>query len=109
MLQGTVMDITCNVGHYDEQHFSIGGKQAVGAYYNTSQCPDTPDTAGWFAGINQFGMNYVFYVYIDPIDSYNEGRPDIQKILDSVQFMPLPTNTPTPNGPPPTNTPGTGK
>ena len=105
MLQGTVLDITCNVGHYNEQTFSIGGKPGIGAYYNASQCPGTPDTAGWFAGVNQFGVSYLFYVYIDPIDAYNDGRGDIQKMLDAIQFL-QPTVAPAPNGPPPTNTPG---
>lgn len=111
LLQGTVLDISCNVGRYDQRAFMVGGKVGVGAYYNASQCPDAPDTVGWFAGLNQFGGNYLFYVYIDPITAYNDGRGELQKILDTVVFRaPVPVTSQTPGstqvGPPPTNTPG---
>src|SRR5258708_28479180 len=61
LLQGTIVDISCNVGRYDQQFFKIGGKDAVGAYFNASQCADIPDTVGWFAGLNQYGGNFLFY------------------------------------------------
>ncbi len=109
LLQGTVFDMTCNVGRYQQLTFTVGGQNAVGAYFNASQCPDTPDTVGWFAGLNQFGGNYLFYVYIDPVDAYNEGRAEVQKVLDSVQFHAPKAVSATLGGPPPTNTPSAPK
>ncbi|MEP7285750.1 MAG: hypothetical protein ABI947_08280 [Chloroflexota bacterium] len=102
LLQGTVVGLMCNVGRYEQLTFTVGGQPGVGAYYNVSKCPDEPDTAGWFVGLNQFGGNYLFYTYVEPIEAYNEGRGDLQKILDTVVFH---APAATPGGPPPTNTP----
>jgi hypothetical protein len=82
-----VVDITCNVGRYDQRTFLIGGHPAIGAYFNAT-CTDVPNTVGWFAGLNQFGGNYLFYMYVDPIEAYNDGRSEVQKILDTVVFHP---------------------
>lgn len=94
LLQGTVLDITCNVGTAGEQAFTIGGIPAVGTYFNVTGCQGEPDTAGWFAGVNQYGRNFLFYAYIEPIESYNSARPDMQRLLDTIRFT-APT-TPTP-------------
>lgn len=94
LLQGTVLDITCNVGTAGEQAFTVGGVPAVGTYFNVTGCQGEPDTAGWFAGVNQYGRNFLFYAYIEPIEAYNSARPDLQRLLDTVRFI-APT-TPTP-------------
>jgi|SRR5581483_1974277 hypothetical protein len=105
LLQGTVVDVTCNVGNYGQREFTVGGLPAVGEYFAASQCQGEPDTAGWFAGLNQFGGNFIFYVTIEPVEAYNNGRNDVQKILDSVVFhKPGAKATPSLAGPPATNT-----
>jgi hypothetical protein len=101
LLQGTVVDITCNMGHYGQRAFTVGGLPAVGEVFAASQCEGEPDTAGWFAGLNQFGGNFLFYVYFDPAPAYNSGRAEVQRILDTVTFR---RPGPAPVGPPPTNT-----
>ncbi len=105
LLQGTVVDVTCNVGNYGQREFTVGGQPAVGEYFAASQCQGEPDTAGWFAGLNQFGGNYLFYVTIEPVEAYNNGRNEVQKVLDSVVcHKPGAKATPSLAGPPATNT-----
>ncbi|MCC7446526.1 MAG: hypothetical protein IT324_03870 [Anaerolineae bacterium] len=101
LLQGTVLDLTCNVGHFGQRTLTIGGQQAIGEYFAASQCQGEPDTAGWFAGLKQGGGTFLFYAYIDPVQAYNQGRPEVQQILDTVAF-----HTPSATRPaaPPTNT-----
>jgi hypothetical protein len=98
LLQGTVVEITCNVGTYEQRFFQVGPMTGIGAYFNVSQCPDEPDTVGWFAGVNASTTNYLFYAYVEPIQTYNEGRTQLQTILDTVTFKTpaIPTNTPKP-------------
>jgi hypothetical protein len=96
LLQGTVVDITCNVGHYGlNPRLTVGGLPAVGENFSASQCQGEPETVGWFAGVNQNGISILFYAYIEPIELYNDARGDLQKILDSVTFPPIPTATAT--------------
>jgi hypothetical protein len=95
LLQGTVVDITCNVGTAGVRNFAVGGVQGVGTYFNINQCQDEPDTAGWFVGVNPFGRSYLFYIYIEPITTYNDARGDMQKLLDSVVFQQSTQVTPT--------------
>ncbi len=102
LLQGTVVDITCNMGNYGQRNdFTVGGLPAVGQYYGVSQCQGEPDAMGWFAGVNQYGGNFLFYVNIQPPEAYNNARAEVQKILDTVVFR-KPAATPV--APPPTNT-----
>jgi hypothetical protein len=101
LLQGTVVDITCNVGNHSRSEFQIGGQTAIGEYFAAVQCQGEPDATGWFAALNQFGGNFIFYVTIEPPEAYNNGRSEVQKILDTVVFR-RPGETPV--GPPPTNT-----
>lgn len=98
LLQGTVLDITCNVGTAGQQDFSIGGRPAVGTFFNVSQCQGEPDTAGWFAGVRQYDRSFLFYAFIEPIEAYNDARREVQAVLDGVTFTPpaTPTATATP-------------
>jgi hypothetical protein len=101
LLQGTVVDVTCNVGNHSRGEFKVGGQSAYGEYFAAVQCQTEPDATGWFAALNQYGGNFIFYVMIEPPQAYNNGRAELQKILDTVVFR-NPVGTPI--GPPPTNT-----
>lgn len=96
LLQGTVVDITCNVGTSGQRDFTVGGQPAVGTYFNITGCQGEPDTAGWFAGVKSDAGNVLFYAYAEPIEAYNDARGDLQTVLDSVRFAVMPTPTPTP-------------
>jgi hypothetical protein len=96
LLQGAIVDITCNVGTAEQRNFRLGGTlSGVGAYFNVNGCQGEPDTAGWFIGINIYGRSYLFYAFVDPLEAYTEGRADLQTILDSIRFIPPATATPT--------------
>ncbi len=105
LLQGAILDITCNVGTTGQRAFSVGPVQGVGTFFNVTGCQGEPETAGWFVGVNQYGRNYLFYAYVEPVESYNDARGDLQKILDTVQFVAPATGTPAPATPGPSSTP----
>ena len=94
LLQGTVVDITCNVGTAGQRVFSLGEIEGIGTYFNINQCQGEPDTAGWFVGVSQHGRNYLFYAFIEPIEAYNDARAELQAILDTVVFEPPATPAP---------------
>jgi hypothetical protein len=95
-LQGTILDVTCNVGTAGQQTITIGAQQAVGTYFNVNGCQSEPDTAGWFAGLRHEGQSFLFYAFIEPIEAYNSARADLRAIVDTVAFTAAPTSTPTP-------------
>ncbi|MBE2193711.1 MAG: hypothetical protein IAE83_06010 [Anaerolinea sp.] len=97
LLQGTLVDITCNVGTSGQRPLKVGGVDGVGTFFNVSGCQDEPETAGWFVGVSPYGRNLLFYAYIEPITAYNEARNTLQGILDGVVFTSPPTATPAPS------------
>ncbi|MBX3085315.1 MAG: hypothetical protein KF716_27020 [Anaerolineae bacterium] len=91
LLRGTVVDITCNIGNYGlRTDLTVGKLPAIGESFAASQCQSESDVIGWFAGIEQYDEDYLFYVLIDPTDAFNDVALDVQNILDSVQFQPPP-------------------
>lgn len=87
LLRSLVFDPRCNIGTDLERDYRVGGLPATGTQYSAVTCPDTPDSRGWFAGLNVNGVNFVFYTYTDPIDAMRDNVPaDLQAILDSVVF-----------------------
>jgi hypothetical protein len=87
LLQGTIVDISCNIHHYGmNTGLTVGKMRAIGEIFAVTQCQNEPDTVGWFVGTQQHGINYLFYIYVEPVEVYNEGRGDLQAILDSVVF-----------------------
>lgn len=112
LLQGAVVDATCNVGNYGQTFFSVGGQPAIGETFAASQCQGEPDVVGWYAGLYQFNLNILFYALVEPITVFNDARADLQKMLDSVIFLPprvatAPATAPATAGAPATNTPRT--
>jgi hypothetical protein len=95
LLQGAVIDITCNVGTTGRTPLSVAGMASIGTYFSATQCQGEPDTAGWFVGARFNDRNYLFYVYVEPVEAYNAARAQLQEILDSVRFIvPTPTAAP---------------
>ncbi len=96
-LRGALLDTSCTVGTDLSRYFSVGGSEdAIGTYFQAVGCQGEPDTAGWFAGTQNQGGNYVFYAYVDPLESFNPAIPTLQRILDSIVWQPIPTLTPSP-------------
>jgi hypothetical protein len=87
LLRALVFDPACNLGTDAEREFTVGGLAAVGTNFRAVDCPDAPNTKGWFAGVTVNEVNFVFYMYTDPIDALKDNVPfELQAILDSVVF-----------------------
>ncbi|MFN8531268.1 MAG: thioredoxin domain-containing protein [Anaerolineae bacterium] len=97
LLRLAVVEPDCNIGTDLRREYNIGGLTAIGTQFAAVGCPALPDTRGWFAGLQQFDLNFVFYVFADPIAAMDgTGADELQRILDSVRFVTPPTATPTP-------------
>ncbi len=96
LLRLAVIEQGCNIGTDLRRDYSIGGLASVGTSFAAVGCPELADTRGWFAGLQQFGLNFVFYTYVEPISAMDASAPDeLQRILDTVRFVVPPTATPT--------------
>ncbi len=88
ILRGSLIGQACNLGLYDQQTFTVGGVEGVGADYQSSDCPDEPDSAGWFVVVRVDEVTFAFYMAVDPWGALPEYRDVLQAILDTVQFSP---------------------
>ncbi|MBK9746675.1 MAG: thioredoxin domain-containing protein [Chloroflexi bacterium] len=95
LLRLAVVEERCNIGTDLRREYSIGGLAAVGTSFAAVDCPGQPDTRGWLAGLQQFNLNFLFYVYTDPIEAMDAAQSELQAILDTVRFV-LPDATETP-------------
>ncbi len=97
LLRLAIVEQGCNVGTDLRRNYSVGGLQATGTQFAAVDCPELPDTRGWFAGLRQFNVNFVFYLYADPITAMDDETTtqELQSILDTVQFV-MPEVTPEP-------------
>lgn len=101
LLRLAVLEQGCNVGTDDQRTYRIGLLSAVGTQFSAVECPELAATRGWFAGVQEGGLNFVFYAYaegdqvIDPqrVDVFNTASQEMQAILDSVRFH-VPEATP---------------
>lgn len=99
LLRMAVVEADCNIGTDLRRDDAVGGLAAVGSTFAAVDCPELPDTRGWFAGLRQNGLNYLFYTYADPIAAMDgPAEAELRAILDSVHFLPLPAATATPAG-----------
>ncbi|QPC84285.1 hypothetical protein G4Y79_07900 [Phototrophicus methaneseepsis] len=88
LLRQHIVEPQCNIGTDTERNYTVGGMPALGTVYSAVDCPeDLPDTRGWFAGLNVEGVNFMFYVYTEPMTAIpGPAEDEIQAILDSVTF-----------------------
>jgi hypothetical protein len=89
MLRLVVFSPLCNVGtNPTPQTYTIGNVEATGTTINVINCPDAPDTRGWFAGVVEEGINLSFYMYADPImPAGHPAERELQQILNTVEFV----------------------
>jgi hypothetical protein len=90
LLRLAILEAGCNIGTDLRRDYRIGELAAVGTQFSAVDCPELPDTRGWFAGVNVGGYNFVFYVYSDPIEAMREADEELQAILDTVRFRMTP-------------------
>jgi len=89
LLRLAIVEQGCNVGTDLKRNYSVGGLSGVGTQFAAVQCPQLPDTRGWFVGVDSNGLNFIFYVFSDPIQAMDTGRNELQAILDNVHFRKL--------------------
>lgn len=87
LLRLAVIETGCNIGTDERREYSIGGLAATGTQFAAVDCPALPDTRGWFAGLQQGGINYIFYAFTEPIDAFDAAAPELQAVLDTVRFL----------------------
>lgn len=95
LLRLAVVEQGCNVGTDLKRTYRVGLLSGVGTQWAAVGCPELPDTRGWFVGVEEKGLNFVFYAYGDPITALDTGSGDLQAILDTVRFR-VPVVTPAP-------------
>lgn len=88
LLRFALFDANCNIGTDVERTYFIGEQRAQGTLYSAVDCPDgTPDIRGWFAGVVDSGINYMFFMGAEPITAMDGTAPqEIQAILDTIEF-----------------------
>jgi protein-disulfide isomerase len=91
LLRLAVIEEGCNIGTDLRREYSVGGLAATGTQFSAVNCPELPDTRGWFAGLQAQNLNFVFYIFTTPITALDGAAPTLQRILDSVAFQPLDT------------------
>ncbi len=98
MLRLAIFEVGCNIGTGPETTFRVGGREVVGGQFAAVDCPDAPDTNGWFAALKHEGLTFIFYVYGEPIEIMAGTAPrEMQAILDTVEFQQIVvTATPAP-------------
>ncbi len=94
LLRLAIVENGCNVGTDLRREYSVGRMAAEGTQFAAVDCPELPDTRGWFAGLRQFNLNFVFYVYTEPIEAMDTAQDELQTILDTVLFSAPPTPDP---------------
>ncbi len=110
LLRLAVVEQGCNVGTDLEREYPLGGQVGVGTEWSAVDCPELPDTRGWFVGVRQFNLNFIFFAYVEPIDpsaiteQERIARQQVQSILDTVTFID-PADMPTTAPPPAATTP----
>jgi len=88
LLRVAIFENACNFGTAPrDDSYQVGGRFATGSLYSVVDCPDLPDTRGWFVALEVDGMNFAFYMYTDPIEAMDGNAPlEMQAILDTIQF-----------------------
>jgi hypothetical protein len=88
LLRTVVLENTCNFGTAPRRDdYTVGGLPAVGTQFSAVDCPELPDTRGWFAALTANDTKYIFYMYTEPINAMDGQAPfDMQAILDSITF-----------------------
>jgi hypothetical protein len=87
LLRLAVLEQGCNVGTDVRRQYTIGGLTATGTQFSAVTCPQTPDTRGWFAGLEVNGLNFAFYMYTDPITAIDGARDGLQAVLNGITFL----------------------
>ncbi len=86
LFRTAMVETGCNAGTDLQRDFPIGDRSGSGTYFAIVDCPESPDTRGWFTGLQEQGLNFVFFVYVEPIEAIDGAKDELQAILDTVRF-----------------------
>jgi hypothetical protein len=81
-----MVDEGCNSGTDLQRTYRVGSLSATGTQFSIVDCPQSPDTRGWFAGLQEGGLNFVFFIYTEPIEAMNTASEELQAIMDTIVF-----------------------
>lgn len=87
LLRLAIIEQGCNVGTDLRRTYRVGLSSAVGTQFSAVDCPEAVDTRGWFAGVRENGLSFIFYMYTEPIEAMNVAQDELQAILDTVRFL----------------------
>lgn len=88
-----VMFRGCNIGLDEQQEYPIGDAVGTGSIFSAVSCEEGEDIAGYFAGVEQQGGTYAFFMGVQPVDRVLEGLPFLRDIIASVRFDDIPTDS----------------
>ena len=86
LLRLALVEPQCTVGTDVERDIPIGDQIGRGTGFAAVNCPETADTRGWFVGLTVDNLNFVFYVFADPIGAMDGAEEFLQDILETVDF-----------------------
>jgi hypothetical protein len=86
LFRTALVDRGCNSGTDLQRNYTVGDRAGSGTQFAIIDCPESDDTRGWFVGLQEQGLNFVFYLYAEPITVMESAEVELQAILDSVQF-----------------------
>ena len=86
LFRTAMVDRGCNSGTDLQRTYRVGDREGSGTQFAIVDCPESPDTRGWFAGLQEQGLNFVFFVYTEPIEAMNDADEELQAIMDTVRF-----------------------
>jgi hypothetical protein len=94
LLNLAVVEQGCTVGTDLRRTYRVGLLPGVGTQFSAVNCPELPPTRGWFVALQEKGLNFVFYVYVEGegvmdnqnLDAFRAASDELQAILDTVRF-----------------------
>jgi len=89
LLRLAIVEQGCTIGTDLKRNYTVGALSGVGTQFAAVSCPQLPDTRGWFVGVPAEGLNFIFYLFSDPITAMDTGRNDLQAVLDTIRFHPV--------------------
>jgi hypothetical protein len=117
LLRAAVAGEGCNLSTDLRRPYIVGGKEGTGTIFSAVDCPDPElqPTRGFFAGVQEKALNFVFYAYFEGaavmdnqnLEAYYRASEETQAIIAGVRFR-VPdavTATPSPVGAAPAASP----
>jgi hypothetical protein len=96
LLRAAVLEEGCNISTDLRRPYTVGGKAGTGTIFSAIGCPDPAllPTRGFFAGVQEKELNFIFYAYFEGaavmdnvnLDAYYQASEEAQAIIAGVRF-----------------------